>query len=230
MKASVPCRWIIYGYENDFLTAFQKKKAPRKTASNHDGQSDQECRRKNERFQPQRDSCFLRRHHGRAWTQVETAATPEVKVQVYEEVMDWTMLDKKYEDRTQNVFSGPMIIPAPSWWWRYDPTFVRPVYTSTIPTGSATPPPLSSSGGNTVSMPTMPGSAFAASVVGSVSNFSSKVMGGLTGFTNGVTNVTNPPPPPSTYRSSGGGSSGGHSCACACACAGCACACAGGGR
>jgi len=167
----------------------------------------------------------------RAWAQVQEGATPEVKAQVYEEVMDWTMLDKKYEEKTEDVFSGPVFVPAPSWWWRYEPSAPRPSSTVTshpvsVPSSSTTVRPPS------IPMPNIPGSALAASVVNSVSSFSSKVLGSLGGFSNSVTNVTNPPPPPSTYRSSSGGGSsgGGHSCACACACAGCACACAGGGR
>jgi hypothetical protein len=161
----------------------------------------------------------------RAWEQVEQAATPEVKGQVYEDVMDWTMLDNDYEKRTTQTFSGPVFIPTPSWWWRYEPSYPRTVSAAPVSTaGSST----SSGSGGRVSLPSLPGSAFAASVVGSVQNFSTNVLGNLTSFTSGVTNVTNPPPPPSTYRSSGGG--GGSSCACACACAGCACACAGGGR
>lgn len=165
----------------------------------------------------------------RAWSQVEEAATPEVKAQVYEEVMDWTMLDKKYEDRTQEVFSGPVLIPTPTWWWRYDPSVPRPV-TSTVQPVSTGTPTAKPSIPSTISLPKMPGSAFAASVVNSVSSFASNVLGNLPGFSGAVTNVTNPPPPPSTYRSGSSGGGGGHSCACACACAGCACACAGGGR
>ena len=143
--------------------------------------------------------------------------------------MDWTMLDKKYEDHTQEVFSGPVLYPTPSWWWRYDPAIPRPSPSTVKPT---TMPTMSTAGSQppTISMPKLPGSSFAASVVNSVSSFSSNILGGLTGFSGAVTNVTNPPPPPSTYRSSGSSGGGGHSCACACACAGCACACAGGGR
>jgi hypothetical protein len=166
----------------------------------------------------------------RAWEQVEQAATPEVKGQVYEEVMDWTMLDKKYDDRTREVLSSPVFIPTPSWWWRYDPTVMRPTTIGTSAAGYTASSVPSSSGGRTVSLPSLPGSAFAASVVNSVQGFASGVLGNVSSFTSGITNVTNPPPPPSTYRSSGGGGGGGHSCACACACAGCACACAGGGR
>ncbi|MBA3073583.1 MAG: hypothetical protein FP831_08300 [Anaerolineae bacterium] len=234
IKASTPVPPELYGYETDFLAAFtEKASAPRKKLlQTMMVNLIKSVGEKMKGFSRKETLAFYEDIMRRAWTQVETAGTPEVKAQVYEEVMDWTMLDKKYEDRTQNVFSGPSVIPAPSWWWRYDPTFMRPtINTSTIGGATPPPPPLSTSGGQSISMPTMPGSAFAASVVGSVSNFSSKVMGGLSGFTSGVTNVTNPPPPPSTYRSSGGGgSSGGRSCACACACAGCACACAGGGR
>ena len=235
IKSAVPLPLDLYGYETDFLAAFaEKASAPRKKLlQTMMVNLIKSVGEKMKGFSRKETLAFYEDIMRRAWTQVETAGTPEVKAQVYEENMDWTMLDKKYEDRTNNVFSGPMVIPTPSWWWRYDPTFARPSYSTPVSSmgGGITPPPLSTSGGHSVSMPTMPGSAFAASVVGSVSNFSSKVMGGLTGFTNGVTSVTNPPPPPSTYRSSGGGGGGGgHSCACACACAGCACACAGGGR
>jgi hypothetical protein len=221
----------LYGYETDFLAAFTEKQLParRKLLQTLMVNLIKSVGEKMKGFSSKETVAFYKDIMTRAWTQVETAATPEVKAQVYDEVMDWTMLDQKYEDRTQSVFSGPTYIPVPMWWGRYDPT-----YSSTIPSSSvahAAPPPLGGSiGGGKISMPTMPGSAFAASVVNSASSFSSKVLGGLTNFTSGVTNVTNPPPPPSTYRSSGGGSSGGHSCACACACAGCACACAGGGR
>ncbi len=232
IKPAVPLPMDLYGYETDFLAAFAEKAAAprRKLLQTLMVNLIKSVGEKMKGFSRKETLVFYEDIMRRAWAQVESAQTPDVKAQVYEEVMDWTMLDKKYEDRTQNVFSGPVFIPTPSWWWRYDPAVARPIVSGTVPTSSMTPPSLSGSGSHTVSMPTMPGSAFAASVVNSVSDFSSKVMGGLSGFTSGVTNVTNPPPPPSTYRSSGGGSSGGHSCACACACAGCACACAGGGR
>jgi hypothetical protein len=160
----------------------------------------------------------------RAWKQVEAADTPEVKSQKYDEHMEWTMLDKDYDDRTRDVFrTGPVFIPI--WWPRYDPGFGR---TTSSPTRAPSSP---STGRGTPSMPTLPGSAFAGSVVTGVQSFSSRVVGNITDFTSSITSITNPPPKPpaSSYsRSSGGGGGGG--CACACACAGCACACAGGGR
>jgi hypothetical protein len=159
----------------------------------------------------------------KAWQQVEAAGTPEVRSQKYDEVMEWTMLDRDYDDRTKEVFrSQPVFIPV--WWGRYDPVF-RQSSSSPVSTGGASP---GGSGG--VNLPTLPGSAFAASVVNSVQSFSAGVVGSLTDFTNAVTQKTNPPPVTHSGTSRGGSSSGGHSCACACACAGCACACAGGGR
>jgi hypothetical protein len=154
----------------------------------------------------------------RAWQQVEAADTPEVKSQKFDEALEWTMLDKDFDDRTRRTFTGP--IYAPMWWGRYDPTWG---HTGGSGGGLASPSIPSASGGRSG----LPGSAFAASMVSGMQNFSSGVMGNLNTFTSGVTKVTNPPPPPS--RSSGGSHSGGG-CACACACAGCACACAGGGR
>jgi hypothetical protein len=222
----------LNGYETDFLQAFVEKNtaARRKLLQVVMVNLIRVVGEKMKGFSKKETLVYYESIMKSAWDQVEKAGTPEVKAQAYEEVMDWTMLDKKYQERTQDTFSGPVFIPTPNWWWRYDPTSARPS-SSTVTT--AMPPAVPSVSGKGVSMPsmpTMPGSTFAASVVNSVSSFSSNVLGGLTGFTSGVTNVTNPPPPPSTYRSSGGGSSGGHSCACACACAGCACACAGGGR
>ena len=61
----------------------------------------------------------------KAWKQVEEAQTPEVKSETYDKYLEWTMLDKDYDDRTREVFrTGPVFIPT--WWGRYDPTFSRP--------------------------------------------------------------------------------------------------------
>jgi hypothetical protein len=158
----------------------------------------------------------------RAWAQVEAADTPEVKGQKYEEVMEWTMLDREYDDRTRRVFrTGPVYVPV--WWPRYDPGWGRGSGTAPASTG-----PSGAPAGGGFTTPNLPGSEFAASVVGGVQDFSQSVIGNITEFTGSITNKTNPVPV-STSSSRGGGRSGGG-CACACACAGCACACAGGGR
>ncbi len=163
----------------------------------------------------------------RAWQQIEAADTPEVKSQMYEQALEWTMLDREYDERTRRVFTGPIYVPV--WWDRYDPTF-RPA-TSGGSAHTAAPRPISPPSGSGRAPVSVPGASFAASVVSGVQSMASKVLGNVQSFTSAVTGRTNPPPV-STSRSGSRWSSGGGSCACACACAcaGCACACAGGGR
>jgi hypothetical protein len=157
----------------------------------------------------------------RAWMQIEAAGTPEVKSDLFEQSLEWTMLDKDYDDRSRRVFTGPVFVPM--WWGHYDPSYSTSGSSPKVGTGV----PSMSSGRSSTSVP---GSTFAASVITGVQNFSSKVMGNVGSFTSGVTSSTNPIPKPTSSGSSRSGGSGGRSCACACACAGCACACAGGGR
>ena len=136
----------------------------------------------------------------RAWAQVEAADTPEVKSAKFDEVMEWTMLDKDYDDRTREVFQhGPVFVPV--WWPRYDPSFGKP---TSGPVSSGTP-------GGSLSLPHLPGSDFAAGIVLGVQNFSSSVVGNIGDFTSGITNITNPPPKPpaSSGRSYSSGRSGG---------------------
>jgi hypothetical protein len=155
----------------------------------------------------------------RAWQQVEGAETPEVKSQRFDEGLEWTMLDDDFDDRVGRTFrTGPVFVPT--WWGYYRPWHTRPAVAAAKPSTSSRP----STG--RVQLPTLPGAAFAASIVTGVQGTASRIVGNLTGFTGEVTQKTNPPPRPSG-RSFGGGGGG---CACACACAGCACACAGGGR
>lgn len=157
-----------------------------------------------------------------AWEQVQSANTPEIQREFFEEKLEWTMLDRDYDDRSRRVFTGPVFVPH--WWGRYDPTF----QTGPASTGGSVPTVPTPSSGRT----SLPGAEFAASVVNGVQTFSQKVIGNVQDFTSHVTNVTNPLPRPTSSGRTGGrsGGGGGRSCACACACAGCACACAGGGR
>ena len=213
----------LHPYETDFLDAFRKSGKTRqkelqqviinlvKTVSNKmRGFSSRETRE------------YYQNIIQKAWQQVEAADTPEVRSQKYDEVMEWTMLDKDYDGRTKEVFrSYPVFIPM--WWGRFDP-----VYRQSSSSTARSLPTVPGGAGRT-SMPTLPGSVFAASVITSVQNFSAGVIGNITEFTSGVTQKTNPVPV-TRSSSSGRSSGGGSSCACACACAGCACACAGGGR
>jgi hypothetical protein len=166
---------------------------------------------------------YYRRIMETAWEQVQKADTPEVQMAFFDQQLEWTMLDKDYDDRSRRVFHGPVFVPV--WWGRYDPTYrTGPISSSG---GGASAPGQPSGSGRT----SLPGADFAASVVGGVQTFSQKVIGNVNDFTSRVTNVTNPPPKPtSSGRSMGGGGSRGCACACACAGCACACACAGGGR
>jgi hypothetical protein len=230
----------LQAYETEFLNAFRLKGAERQKAL-------QEMMVSLIRILSEKMKGFSRKEtityyediSKRAWAQVTAADTPEVKSQKYEEVMDWTMLDREYDNRTRDVFgSGPVFLP--NWWGRYDPVYRTPTTstrtaTTGLPKVGSTLPSRPSVLDRPVTLPHLPGSDFAASVVKGVQGFSSNVIGSLGAFTSAITNKTNPVPKPtvssgSGWRSSGGGGGGGHSCACACACAGCACACAGGGR
>jgi len=213
-------------YEIKFLTAFVQKKTRerRKLLQKMFVDLIKSVGNKMKGFSHKETVSYYKTIMEHAWKQVETANTPEVKSQKFDEHIGWTMLDKDFNDRTETAFrSGPVFVPV--WWGRYDPGWTRaskplPSITSSRPSSSSTP---------ALSLPNLPGGEFAASVVTGIQGFSSDVVGNIAEFTSGITKTTNPVPK-STSRSSGFRTGGGSSCACACACAGCACACAGGGR
>jgi len=218
LQPASPLPADLRDYETDFLQAFseadlavRRKKLQEMTVKMVNSLSD-----KMKGFSRKETIAYYQSIMERAWQQIEAAGTPEVKSQMYDESLEWTMLDKNYDERTRRVFTGPIFLPM--WWSHYDPGY--------HPVSAGSGPSIPSSGSR--SPVSIPGSAFAASVVTGVQGFSSKVLGDLKAFTSGVTNKTNPAPVTKYSGSSGGG--GGRSCACACACAGCACACAGGGR
>ncbi|MBL7064098.1 MAG: hypothetical protein ISS49_07835, partial [Anaerolineae bacterium] len=160
----------------------------------------------------------------RSWQQVEGAETPEVRSERFDEQMEWTMLDDDFDGRVKQTFrTGPVFVPM---WWGYYRPWARTVPSVSKP--SAARPATPSTG--RVQLPTLPGAAFAATIVNGVQGTAGRIVSSVTGFTSGVTRTTNPPPKRSYSGRSYSGGGGGSSCACACACAGCACACAGGGR
>jgi hypothetical protein len=210
-------------YERQFLEAFQHRKDRKRKEALQDLMIDliESVGEKMKGFSHRETVKYYRSIMEKAWKQVENADTPEVKSEQYNKNMGWTMLDKDFEGRTQEVFRrGPVYVPI--WWHRYDPGFGRQARTST-----STPSGRSSGPSAGPALPNLPGGEFAASIVTGVQGFSSDVIGNITNFTNRITQETNPVPKSSSNWSSG---SGGGGCACACACAGCACACAGGGR
>ncbi len=217
----------LHAYETDFLNAFRETGSTRRKELQDTIISlVKSIGGKMKGFSRKETIAYYRDITKRAWAQVEAANTPEVKSQKFDQVMEWTMLDRDYDDRTREVFRHHPVF-VPTWWGRYDPGFDR----APTPTVSKTTTTTTPRGGG-VTLPHLPGSDFAASVVTGVQSFSSKVVGNINDFTTRVTEKTNPIPKSTSsgrsYR--GGSSSGGCACACACACAGCACACAGGGR
>jgi hypothetical protein len=216
----------LHEYEVNFLNAFKEsnEQARRKLLQDMTVSLVRSVSEKMKGFSRRETIDYYRNIMEAAWKQVEEAATPEVKSQLYDKNLEWTMLDKEYDDRTRRVFTGPVYVPM--WWGRYDPTFGR-----SIPSASrGQSAPSSSSSPSMPSVPRLPGSDFASSVAIGMQTMSQRVIGNVTDFTSRVTNVTNPPPKPSTGSYGGRSGGSGRSCACACACAGCACACAGGGR
>ncbi len=211
-------------YEKDFLKAFKEKETPKRRGELQDMTIAlvKSVSEKMRGFSRRESVDYYKSITEKAWAQVEAADTPEVKSQKFDEGLEWTMLDRDYDDRTRRVFHGPIFLPR--WWGGYDPAY-RPSTT----TASARPFPVSSPTSSSKPSTALPGADFAAQMVTGVQTFSQKVIGNVNTFTENVTGKTNPPPKPSpsSYRGGGGG---GRSCACACACAGCACACAGGGR
>jgi hypothetical protein len=221
LQVADPLPADLHEYEQSFLTAF----AGENLAARRKGLQDMTVKLVNsvsdkmKGFSRKETVAYYQSIMEQAWKQIEAAGTPEVKSQMYDQALEWTMLDKNYDERTRRVFTGPVYVPM--WWGNYDPGYRPSMHTATpsVSTGSS-----GSSGGRV----SIPGSAMAASMVTSVQGFSSKVLGDLNTFTSGITNKTNPVPVSTSSGHYSGG--GGHSCACACACAGCACACAGGGR
>ena len=213
----------LHGYEQDFINAFRSTgKARQGELQNAIINLVKTISNKMRGFSSGETKQYYRSIIKRAWEQVEAAGTPEVRSQKFDEVMEWTMLDRDYDSRTRDIFRmQPVFVPR--WWGGFDPVYRG----SASRSASATPASSQGGGRGGGSLPHLPGSDFAASIVNGVQAFSGGVIGSLTEFTSGVTQKTNPPPVTTSSGSSGGRSGG---CACACACAGCACACAGGGR
>ncbi|MCA2003104.1 MAG: hypothetical protein LDL51_14685, partial [Chloroflexi bacterium] len=223
LEIASPLPENLHEYEKDFLAAFKETDARARSRAIQDMMVKfvKSVSAKMKGFSRKETVAYYKSIMERAWQQIEAADTPEVKSQKFEEALEWTMLDKDYDDRTRRTFSGPIFMPV--WWGSYDPAYrPAPAASSSTPSPFPTNQPASTSRGS------LPGAEFAAQMVTGVQTFSQKTIGNISDFTEKITGKTNPPPKVSSSGRSGGRSGGG--CACACACAGCACACAGGGR
>lgn len=235
IKANEPLPEGLYEYETNFIKAFSEtgKDKQRRSLQAMLIQLVDVVQDKMKGFSPTETKDYYTDITRRAWLAVEGAQTPEIKSAQFDHTLEWTMLDDQFNNRTQQTFvNTPVFVPR--WWHLYNPGFsASPAVGGS--SGLASPVASVSGGGGSkpsISMPNIPGSDFAASIINGATAVSAGVVGDLTGFTGAVTNRTNPIPVsrPSSGSSGFRGGGGGHSCACACACAGCACACAGGGR
>jgi len=232
LEVSDPLPEDLHPYEVEFLEAFKEPDKKRRAAMQEMMVNlVKSVENKMKGFSRKETVAYYEDIMRRAWAMVETAETPQVKSENYDQTLEWTMLDDDYQERTRRTFTGgPVFVPM--WWPRYSPSYRRSigggVSTASRPAVSTGKP--GGSGG--VSLPNIPGSNFAASVINGTTGMAAGVVGNLTSFTDGITSRTNPIPVSTRTKSGSGGfrGGGGSSCACACACAGCACACAGGGR
>ncbi len=237
LEVSEPIPDDLHLYEKQFLDAFKQPEKLRRTAiQNMMVSLVTSVTGKMKGFSRKETIAYYEDIMRRAWTMVEEAETPEVKSENYNQTLEWTMLDDDYQERTRRTFTGgPVYVPI--WWPRYSPSYRRSIGGG-VPTTASRPAVSTgrpSSGGGGVSLPSIPGSTFAANVINGATGMAAGVVGNLTSFTDRITSRTNPIPVSTSTKSGsggfrGGGGGGGSSCACACACAGCACACAGGGR
>jgi len=153
----------------------------------------------------------------KAWKQVEAAQTPELASSLFNDDLQWLILDDKCADRTRDKFDQMVFIPNIEWWWWWD------FNTRYLP---HPPSPTDMASGRT----SMPGADFANSIATALETGSSKVVSNIEELAKRIL-----PPPPQEPKSREPVHHGSncvcacHACACACACVSCACACASGG-
>ncbi len=196
IKVNQPLPDDLQPYEKTFLKAFLVPSRVRRVYL-QDVIVDlvETVEKKTSDFSRRETAAYYREIVHRAWQQVESAGTPEVQSQAFEENAEWMVMDRDYADRARSVFSSP--ITPPAWWQWYDPEYQstpnRPSAhpfgagtTFTLPAGPAAPQ------AGSPGLPNLPGSSFAASLVYGVQDFSANMIGNLTEFTQAVTKRTNP--------------------------------------
>jgi len=158
----------------------------------------------------------------KAWQQVETAGTPELASNAYDEQLLWLLLDPNVARRTQTAFQNRVFTPNPMWfwyWYGYQHYSPNPTYKPSIdvPAQAAKPPAI-------------PGADFANNIATSLEQTSNNIVLNIERFANAIV------PAPQSARAShepvhhdATCVCACHACACACACVSCACACASGG-
>ncbi len=116
----------LHTYETNFLSAMglEKPAAKRTGLQNMMTSLVKSVSEKMRGFSRKETKDYYQDIMNKAWAQVEQAQTPEMKMQMFDEAMDWTMLDKNFDGHTREVF-GPTPVILPMWWGNYDPTLLK---------------------------------------------------------------------------------------------------------
>ncbi len=202
----------LHAYEKDFLNAFRIEDARNREEKLQEMFIDliKAVSEKLKGFSRDETQLYYRGMIQRAWQQVREAGTPEVKNQEFDQNFDWLMLNYRFGEDVQELFKDPGMT-TPQWWSAYDQGFKlpdnhlptlrnqssqsdttidpgRPIFHPRAESSStkseifSTPKPGSSA---------LPGADYAASIVNSVQDFSSKVISDVGKFTDRVHKVTN---------------------------------------
>jgi hypothetical protein len=145
----------------------------------------------------------------RAWEQVQGADTPEVKNREFDRSLDWLMLNHRFNENVQELFADPGMT-TPPWWNAYDQNFKLPdrweisrdSYEESAPRNdtkikverSISQPrsePLPEAKSTVPASSGLLGADYAAAIVNSVQEFSSRVISDVDRFTDRVHEVTN---------------------------------------
>ena len=116
LNVTSPLPQGLHEYEINFLDAFKESNAGtrRKLLQDMTVKLVKSVSEKMKGFSRRETIAYYKSIMEKAWQQVEAADTPEVQSKMFEEALEWTMLDRDYDDRTRRVFTRPIIVPM---WW-----------------------------------------------------------------------------------------------------------------
>ena len=114
--ASKPLPEGLHAYETEFLEAIALSGVQRRTAmQNLMVTLVKSVSAKMKGFSHKETVAYYKDIMQRAWKMVEESDTPEVKSERYNQAMEWTMLDDRYQELTRRTFTtGPVFVPV---WW-----------------------------------------------------------------------------------------------------------------
>jgi hypothetical protein len=123
VEVTSPAPAGLHEYESNFLDAMKESdtKERRKSLQTMTVSLVRSVSEKMKGFSRRETVEYYKRIMETAWEQVQKADTPEMQMSFFDQQLEWTMLDKEYDDRSRRVFHGPVFVPM--WWGHYDPTY-----------------------------------------------------------------------------------------------------------